>query len=208
MEAAMAQTDPGHLFEVKFPVTYSVVIAIIIIVMAVGYWFVAKDVEKTALFFAAAVTAGAVVTSTFFTARTLQAFIRQASERRQRENDLDNFGMRLRAMAYGERWNDATMFHVREVCRAALDEVAEGGNIIEVTKGKETNVSHLLNFFEEIGLAIDDSLADEELLRRQFSGLITPLWRTLFPWVQIRRKKFNDDSLWVKVQWLSERWHR
>lgn len=196
---------PDHLFEVRFPITFASAAGAVALGLTGAYYAVTYSLPQSAIFLGAAATAAGTVTTAYFTARTLQTMMRQERERRRREDDLDAFGKRERSLRYGERWNNPSMYYVRDVCRGILERASEV-DISDATHGRETNVIHLLNFFEEVGYAIDHELADETLLRHQFSGLIPTVWRTLEPWVRSRRARLNDDRMWEKAERLAQRW--
>lgn len=195
-----------NILEIRFPITFTVIIVSIASALVVTYHLYAStSIENSAIFLGAAATACGAIISAYYSSRTLRAMIRQDFERRQREDDLDEYGRRERSLRYGERWNDPNMYHVRDVCRTLLDNAANG-DIMEMIIDKETNVIHLLNFFEELGFAIEHGLVDQELLKQQFSGLMPVIWRILLPWIMDRRRKFNDDGLWEKVEFLNNQW--
>lgn len=198
--------ENDNILEIRFPVTFTVIIVSITSALVVAYHLYAStSLENSAIFLGAAVTACGVIITAYYASRTLRAMIQQDFKRRQREDHLDQRGRKERSLRYGERWNDPSMYHVRDVFRALIDDAANG-DIMEMIKGKETNVIHLLNFFEELEFSIEHGLAEQELLKQQFSGLMPIVWRTLSPWIAARRRIFNDDGLWEKVEILNNRW--
>lgn len=194
-------------FVFTLPIKWSIAAAVIIAVLTVVFYFVSTEWDKTIIFAAAATAAGGTVLAAGYTGRTLNLFLDQERRLRGRENALDSLGRQNRAMRFAERWNDANMYHVRNVFRTLMEKrgLPEAELIAEIAKSK-TNVIHILNFLEEAAFALENSLVDSDLIRNQFEGILVTLWSTLEPWIKRHRIERGRPNIWCKVEALYIEW--
>ena len=206
-KAAMPIEKSTGAFVLTLPIKWSIAVAIVILVLTAVFYFVSGAWDKTIIFAAAATAAGGTVLVAAYTGRTLNLFLRQEERLRERENALDSLGRQNRAMHFAERWNDAQMYHVRNVFRKLMEKrgLPEAELIEEISKDK-TNVIHILNFLEEAAFAREYSLVDEELIRNQFEGILVTLWSTLEPWIKRHRLDRGRPNIWCMVEALYIEW--
>jgi len=197
-------SDTIATISVNFPIKFTAVVVLVVIGLSGLFFYVTGSLKETVIFLAAASAAGGTVITAYYVAKTLNLYLSQEVRIREREEALDTQGKKERALRYGERWNDPHMYHVRNVCRSVLEPSAD--DIRGRVAGNETNVIHLLNFFEEVGFSVKQELVDERLLYDQFGGLVPTIWRTLEPWIKDRRGTFHDDKMWEVVEEFSKRW--
>lgn len=203
----MAVEKKADGFVLTLPVKWSIAAAIAILGLTVIFYFVSGEWDKTIIFAAAASAAGGTILAAGYTGRTLNLFLEQERRLRGRENALDSLGRQNRAMRFAERWNDANMYHVRNVFRMLMEKrnLPEEELVAEIAKNK-TNVIHILNFLEEAAFARENSLVDDALIRNQFEGILVTLWATLEPWVKRHRIDRGRPNIWVKVEALYIEW--
>jgi hypothetical protein len=71
---------------------------------------------------------------------------------------------------------------------------------------KRQNLFAALNFFEEIALAVNMGLADEEILRRMYRFTVVRGYGSVAPWVKKRRDEAEAPRIWTEVERLYESW--
>ena len=203
-------TDKGDTVldvSLRFPITFTAIVVAAVAVLTAAFYFATGSFTDTVIFLAAAAAAGGTITTAFYVARTLNLYIRQESRRRDREEALDERGKKERALRYGERWNDPSLFYVRDVCRALFELRGKPQDeIIKLAEEKKTNIIHLLNFLEEISFAIDRNLVDIDLVRGQFEGIVHSVWQLLLPWVTKFRTDQNRSKIWERLEALEKVW--
>ena len=173
------------------------------------YGYSNGSVDDTLLFLAIAATAGGTILTANYSARALTTALGREQTMAEREQALDLLGMKQRAMRYAERWQDPHMHYGRDTCRKtyemvgrpAVDIIAFGEN-----SANKTNLTNMLNFFEELSFAVDHSLADEELAREQFSGIISTVFSILKPWIDHVRATRQKPRIWIELESLNTKW--
>lgn len=88
----------GKLFELRLPVTVTLVVAAGVLALSVLFHLISGSWEKTGLFFAGAVAAGGTLSLAFYTARTLVHFINHEMRVHERDTTLDDFHRKERAL--------------------------------------------------------------------------------------------------------------
>ena len=192
---------------VRFPVRFTIIITVVVVVLTGTFYVISVDIKETMVFFGVATAGGGIIVAAFYTGRTLNLYLQQEFRLRAREEALDEVGKKEHALRYGERWNNPSMYPVRDVCRNIFEQ--RGKSKDELTKFIESNKTHaihLLNFFEEIAYAIDNGLVDIDLMREQFRGIIIDTWQILEPWIGDRRIVRARPELWDAVQNLYDEW--
>jgi len=160
-----------------------------------------KDVE----FFALAVTAAATIGSVFYLGETFRL---QADSEKESE-----------AFALVARWNSPDMFHARRSWHKVSEvfqkpEAAGGGaagvKLLLLNPQEERanhNIRYLLNFYEEIAMAVKHSHADEQLLQSFFKSIIARAREAFAEWIPEHRRITGRPDIWDQFDWLCQRWH-
>jgi hypothetical protein len=71
---------------------------------------------------------------------------------------------------------------------------------------KSANVADVLNFFEEMAIAIQLEVADEETARRFFRGIVVTYYDALRGWIEKRRSERSNPRFFREIEWVWERW--
>lgn len=184
----------------RLPVTIGVILAFLVTVLTVVYGLQWPLDRPTVAFLAAALAAAGAIAGAFYIGRTLHVHLEREARTPQDA-----------AFRYMERWNDPAMFHARHVCREIIDTLGPQGpekvkEDLDKNLEKRTNVGHILNFLEELSVAVQMKRTDETLTRRQFEGLAIRLYQLLTPWIEEQRRIRGRPKLWVEIQWLYENW--
>jgi hypothetical protein len=207
---------------VSFPLRASLISAAVAIILTICFWFISSSPKETLIFFAACVAAAGQVTPSFYTARTLsetikqndQAAVRDAESLRRAEKleaaaeARDKHAVRLFTLQFGTRYNDPTMYHIRDTLRELLAHQGTEQEMLVLVEKKNTNVIHILNFLEEIGTCHRLGLCEDDLIRDQFDSILVSIWSCLLPWIIQHRKQRKNDGIWEDVERLAKLWRK
>jgi len=194
---AERQKKPGQFFRANVPITVGIsgILALLVIGLTGAHWWF-PDYRDTVVFFSLAVTAAATLSATFYVGTALRMSVVQQS----------------RGAAFGlmARWNSPELFHSRADCHRVLDAFRSSGaaGVSEALKAEnvQMNIRHVLNFFEEVAIAVRTGHVDEELLANAFAGLIIRAYNALGAWITEHRRLTGRQKVWAELQWLYERW--
>jgi hypothetical protein len=163
--AALEKLRPaGQLAEVSFPVGISFILFLLVCLGGVIFWFYPRFRDELTFFGAAFGMAGGVVAA-YYIGKTLDITVQQRNESLASERIN-------KAFSYIQRWNGAAL-HDRRGWRALQEKVKgkqpqEISTIMEAEYKDRAIVVDVFNFFEEMALAINESLADEDTLLKFF----------------------------------------
>ena len=96
---------------------------------------------------------------------------------------------------------------LREVTEARLDQA-------DLMRHKDRQPPHekrmavitMLNYFEEIGIAVKRQSANEDRLYDFFSGILLLAWGKLEDLVKNERNVDNEQLYYSELEWLYDRW--
>jgi Domain of unknown function (DUF4760) len=206
--------DTNRLIRVP-PITIPAGIALFVGVMAISaaFFFLPEKYHESLLFFAAACAAAGQLALALYSARILQLTSNMQSEasRKSFEKEADTAKQHhfSAAARFGERWNDASMFHTRRQCSTLISKRHSPDDIrkeINSSPEAEANVRHLLNFFEELAMHILQARCDEVTAKNLFCGLSLTIWQCTEAWVREQRNATGRGKGWVQLEALYERW--
>jgi len=200
---------------IRFPVTFSLVCAVLLAGLTYWYWRESQSSKETLIFFGAGLAAVSQVAAAFYTARILAATLKKDERDAQREQRAEaraqaqeSLLMKQQALRFGERWNDPSMFHARDTLRALIRAHAVSADELQKEiDGRETNVIHVMNFLEEMATSCRYGVVDTNMMRDQFDYVVISTWEVLFPWIQ-KHRKTRDGDVWEDVEKLYAAWKR
>lgn len=211
IRAKITRMNAGKIAEinVRFPITITAILLVVVVGLSVVFYLVTSSWRETLIFLAAATAAGATVGTAFYSARTLNIALQKEDKIRERESSLDTLARKQRAMAYAERFGEPGMHYLRDICRQVYDLRGSPPEAVQTfanNASNKTNVTNMLNFFEEMGFAIEAELVDTDLLRDQFCGVVTSVFQILRPWIEQERVNRGRPNIWIKVERLNGDW--
>ena len=117
------------------------------------------------------------------------------------------------AFSFAQRWNDPRLVNVRKNWAAVREEIsgksADEINAFFKEKAKlRIATAFVLNFFEEMAIAIHLGVADEETLKRIFRTMVVGCYKDLSPWIGKRREKKKRLRIWVEFEDLYDSWKK
>lgn len=209
-----------HGPETPFRFTFTLppkLIAIMLLVWGafVAAFFIWPAYQPTIIFGASSLGGLGALAGAFYLARQLVLTTQQqkvAMQQIKTEQEAAIKQKRLEiALRYLERWNNPQFHHVKIAAGKVLE--------IKEKKGEEavtallyedatfrSNVTDILNFFEEIALAIDLEVVDEDTLKRAYSGLVHLYFMALQNFIEKRRNQFTNPLISIEVENLHKRW--
>jgi uncharacterized protein DUF4760 len=121
------------------------------------------------------------------------------------------------AAAFISRWNDPAQKNIRTEVRAMLTNALLVEPLIKKSedlhqfsdeqKQKRGEVIMVLNFFEEMSVAVQRGRADERYLYDYFKSTVEELWNKLYNFIQADRK-FGKPSYWSDFEKLATNWRK
>jgi hypothetical protein len=195
----MPQQRIGQIAGFNIPISVGVfgVSALLVVGFSVAFAFL-PSYRDVITFVALAVTAAGGVGGAFYVAQSLAMQLEQ-----QREQE---------AFSLIARWNSPDLFHSRAACYKALDlhnKQKDAGAVTELLKSDAQlalNARHVLNFLEELAIAVRIEHVDEELAARAFAGLVIRSYRAFNPWINEHRTAAQRQKLWSELEALYEKW--
>jgi hypothetical protein len=189
--------DPSTLGTIKFPVFPSVLLIIAVaIVTFVFHRCPAWRETMTFAIAAGALSAGAL--AAYYIGRGLSQTIQQRSESLSQEKIA-------RAFEFLRRWNDPSLLQIkanfREIIESGKAHVAEEvERVIQNDRAKKNAVVEILNFFEELAIAVHTGVADNDTLYRGFRGPLGEYYATLREWIQRHRSSKARSTMWEELE--------
>ena len=101
---------------------------------------------------------------------------------------------------YGNRWNSPEMNEYKRVLAAVTST-----NVRE-TPDKLMAAVEVLNFLEEVAIAVNRSLADERLAKNIFVNVVSDTWDRLEDFVKARRRSSSNEDLYKNIEELVYKW--
>jgi Domain of unknown function (DUF4760) len=195
----------GQIFSGEIPIRVGILGVLGGVVLLLLLVYVLLPVyHDSEVFLALALTAAATIGGTFYLAETI---------REEAEQEKTNRAFELIA-----RWNSPDMFHARtswhKITETFQEKVAGGADGVKSLLLSPDqlianhNVRYLLNFFEEIALAVRHHHADEPLLKSFFGSIIARGDEALKTWIPEHRRFTGRSDIWCEFDWLSEKWHK
>jgi hypothetical protein len=144
-------------------------------------------------------TAAATIGGAFYVAETIRE---QARE-----------GKRAAAFSFVERWNHPAFFYARqswhEISQVFQRDGADGVQKLLADEAKKQilhDVRHILNFLEEIAMAVREDYADQEILKTFFTGIVIRAHEALADWMPEHRRKTGRPKIWEQFYLLYDAW--
>lgn len=128
----------------------------------------------------------------------------------QQRNALDQKA-KENALRYLERWNDPQFCEFKVDAEQVIKiQEKENSKAVAVKIHEDDTfkrrVSDILNFFEEIAIAVDSKTVDEDILRRAYKGLLNLYCMALQDFIKDSRRRFGNPRLYIEIENLHKRW--
>jgi Domain of unknown function (DUF4760) len=109
-------------------------------------------------------------------------------------------------------WNKPEMTKIANTLKLLFDDFVGKKNSefiqkIQTEADVRFSVIAILNYFEKIGAAVSFEVADENLLKDYFLGLVNGFWHGLNEYIIVRRKEREDDDIFIQFEQLYKKWN-
>jgi hypothetical protein len=196
------------LFDTDLSIRIGIFSALVVLVLVFSFaywWFPAH--RDTLTFVALAITAAGTLGGTFYLAETIR------DQNRQQRNSY--------AFSLMARWNSPDLFHARRYWLTVTETFQKPGkdggpegveSLLSKTPTNEEernavhNIRHILNFIEEIAVAVKFEHASEEMLKLFFAGIVERAYEAFANWIPEHRKTTGRPLIWEQFYWLHSRW--
>jgi hypothetical protein len=124
-------------------------------------------------------------------------------------------GRRQTAERLIDRWNDPGMTPLRDIMREITEGQIDAATLMRSGKGEKlepeplaarSKVVGMLNFYEEVAIAVLVKSADEQILRRFFHAVTCQAFDNLEAWIKNERTFDNEPAYYNNFEDLVERW--
>ena len=204
--------DPSKLGTIKFPVFASLLLLIAVAILTIIFHLCSKWRDTMTFGIGAgALAAGAL--GAYYLGRGLSETIRQRSESISEQKIARTEQKIARAFDFIRRWNDPSLAQIKAIFREIIESgkahVAEHvEQLIQNDRTKRSAVVEVLNFFEELAIAVHTGVADNETLYRGFRGPLREYHATLQDWIKQHRSSKQRPTMWEEVDKLVNEWNR
>jgi hypothetical protein len=206
----MNQRSHNTLFSVpSVTIRLGVGLTLLVAALTFLYWLASDSWRPILIFFGAGLAAVGQLATAFYASRTMRHALQVEERRLALEETSAKKQLEDAAARFGERWTDASMFHLRKECRELIENRNNPEAILKslnADPAKATNAGNILNFLEELALSANKSRCNEEIARDLFCGIVLNIWHATEPWVKQQRVSRGRQQLWVQLQSLYERW--
>jgi len=201
----MADKDPGTIIDVKFPVTWSLVLIGAVIVSTVIFGVVPDTSQVLVVFAVSSSGIAAAILAAIYVGKGLRSTVLQRNESRAELRVSE-------AMQFAARWNDPRMAEIRKSWAKIVTDMPDKSNdelrgVLRGDEGLRLAAVSVLNFFEEVAIARSKQIADDEVLRRFFRSILLSGFKRLGSFIETRRQ---DSSLtvWKDAEEMYDDWKR
>jgi hypothetical protein len=196
----------GQIIELKFPIGISVILFLLVCLGGLVFWYYPHLRDELTFFGVAFGMAGGVVAA-YYIGQTLRITVAQRDE--QLGADRIN-----KAFSYIHRWN-AAPFEERKQWRALVERLRakpEPEDIAESLRSGPDRalVVDVLNFFEEMCLATNEGLADEETLLKFFRSMLEGYYAMFADWINENRTDHlrPRPRVYIQFEQIAKRWQQ
>jgi hypothetical protein len=124
-------------------------------------------------------------------------------------------GRRQTAERLIDRWTDPSMMPLKDIVREITEGHLDTAQLMRSGKGVKLDQSALcarskvigmLNFYEEVAIAVRIKSADEDILQRFFRAVILQAFDNLEVWIRNERTIDNESRYYVELEQLVAKW--
>jgi len=199
---AAKSSSPGEIIKLQVPVTMSVLLVILVVMLTV--LFARNPMWRPEIeFFGASIGIAAGLLSAYYIGRGLKITIEQRDTSLAAEKVARSFSL-------AQRWNEPNFAALREDWRSLIEEIDEKDAkevcAILQDQHKKTVAADVLNFFEELSYAARSGLADLETLKNIHRSIVIRYYSTISPWVEKIRRDGPQPTAYEHLEWLRNQW--
>jgi hypothetical protein len=111
------------------------------------------------------------------------------------------------ALQFVSDWNSPEFYHAKNKGREVLEYFEKNGHTdCEFIKERLQNLVDVLNFFEEMSIAIQLGHVDDTVAKRFFRSIVIHYWQVTEPWIKKRRAAKQNPRLLCEFDTLAKNW--
>jgi hypothetical protein len=197
--AKQATQRVGQITRFNIPISVGIFgLSAIIVVVFVALFYEFPTYNKDITFLALAATAAGGIGGAFYVGKSLALQLEQQQ--------------RMESFSLIARWNSPDHFYARSACYQALsvyDASKKSESVTALLKQDPKvaeNARQILNFLEEIAIAVRVGHVDGELTAAAFAGLVKRVYAAFQPWINEHRSVAGRQKIWSELEGLYERW--
>lgn len=206
----MAQAEADQLrVNLSFSVRTSVLTIVAVIVFSGTYFAATRSIPDSIVFVGAATAAAGAILAAVYAARTMAFQIQQQAAAEAAFVSRRHQDRQLEALRYTARWNEPYMEQARKACREVL--LMKGTGVKDITEAlssndRELRVLHMMNFLEELAIAVQLDIADEAILKDVYRDAVVLVWGCMGQWAIGYRTLHNQPSALLRLEALYKAW--
>ena len=197
-------------FKFTFTVTVtSVKIALLSSIAVVGFYsYWSRDIKDITNFTLKTIGTAAGIVSALYVGENIQ----HTAEARKEEEELRKTD---RALNYISQWNDPNFYIVRDVVKVIVpiikdEKENEHSRIINesVTSKPELDqkVNDILNFLEEVSMAVNENLVNVDIIRNFFEFIIKRYVSVFEVYINEKRRLRKYPDMYINLTSLNQIW--
>ena len=170
------------------------------LIISVTYYISEKNLELTL----AMVGAGIALTAVIYSAISTNLIYQIESEKFENER-------KKISMDFIEKWSNPEMSKLNSKASYALLKIQslndeELKTYLTENQDKQMAILNLLNLFENISIAVNNKIADEEILKSFYKEILCPSYSQLKKIISIIRHQEKNQNYWSEYETLIEKW--
>jgi Domain of unknown function (DUF4760) len=111
------------------------------------------------------------------------------------------------ALQFVSDWNAPEFYHAKNKGREVLEYFEKNGHAdCDFIKERQQNLMDVLNFFEEMSIAIQLGHVDDIVAKRVFRSIAIRYWQMTEPWIKNRRAAKGNPRLVCEFETLIKNW--
>jgi hypothetical protein len=168
--------------------------------MIIAYIFVPARWREVLVFLAAVLGGVGVLIS------AMNEIDTRHEENKTRREQIDHERARG-ALDFVSGWNSPEFYHAKNKGREVIEHFEKKGYEDDpVIDERLQNLLDVLNFFEEMSIAIQLGHVDDTVAKRFFRSIAIHYWQTAEPWIKKRRIAKGNPRLGCEFEALAKSW--
>ena len=174
-------------------------IFILIFILTFLYHF-KKDLRRTVIFFGSSLGIGATIVAAILGVLGL-------NESTQQHSFSIKYNQKQASFSYLKEWKESPQAKAREASRKIRGLPPQEAHKVLLTNDEYADsVRAILAFFEEVGLAVKHSYADEETLCPMLQEPVTTYYASFQPWMDWYKSYRQLPLAFENYEWLNAHW--
>ena len=186
--------------QVKVKYITLIVSLLLTLIVSTVYYINEKNFELTL----AIIGAGIALTAVIYSAINTNLIYHIESEKFKNEK-------RKISMDFIEKWSNPEMSKLNSKASYALIKIQSLNNeelkkYLTENQDKQMAILNLLNLFENISIAVNNNIADEDILKSFYKEIFCPSYSQLKNIISITRQQERNQNCWSEFETIIKKW--